>query len=279
MNAFVAVLVAFLLLAALIVADPGRSMAIATDAIAASPKVLSLERARHLMHTVRSKSSIIVVFHIGAVGQWRDIVREQIDLLRSSSIQISQIYVGANGPDVAEVPAITETWGLPVTLMSQVNQPKAGENHTINDLQRLAHSLDDNVYVLYMHTKGVTAVHPQQALWRRYMGDAVITNASVCTELLDRGYETVGATLLYQTVAPWSRPFYSGNFWWSTAKHLKVLRPIRDLKDRYQAEWWLLGVLERGRHAGLGRRWHPVPLPHFSRYFDEPVDVSVVTVF
>ena len=35
-------------------------------------------------------------------------------------------------------------------------------------------------------------------------------------------------------------PFFGGNFWWATVKHLRRLGPSR-YKDRYDAEMWVGG--------------------------------------
>lgn len=273
-----------LILVAMVAADPARSMDVAVNAFAANPREATLAQTRSASRPLREPASLVVVYHIGTVGQWRQIVQEQIEALQASSIwfRIARVYVGANGPEAAGIPDLAAQWGLPVTMLTLEASQPFYENTTINDLQKLSKGLHEDTYVLYLHSKGVTATSQQQADWRRYMMGAVVDNAELCIDLLNRGYETVGPCLLHSESflnRGYHRGhYYSGNFWWSTANHLKLLKPIGNVRDRYQAEWWVLSLIDTGRHVGLGRRWFPAPVEPFVSFFKDPCDVSTLTI-
>lgn len=206
---------------------------------------------------VRTPPQIVLVLHIGCVGRWREIASEQIAQVKASGLAalLSCVHVGANGPGCKNlVPNESETWGLtvPIHFFTMEEALPHYENDTINDLQKLAKQLDPNDYVLYLHTKGVTAKAPMQHNWRKYMMHHVVDHHELCIQLLNRGLNTVGANVRDPLN---HKAHYSGNFWWATAGHLQSLEHIQDLRDRFKAEFWVLSKRTPNAHAALGRSW------------------------
>jgi len=102
------------------------------------------------------------------------------------------------------------------------------------ELMNIFSKLYPNVKVLYLHTKGITHSNSSNvADWRRLMTYFLIEKSNICIEKLN-SYDAVGCN--YQ-----NKPFkhFSGNFWWANTNYLKTLE-IDKLKDRHDAEWWVL---------------------------------------
>ena len=118
------------------------------------------------------------------------------------------------------------------------------ENHTINQL--LEYSKQNDCFILYIHSKGVTNVSPNQTYWRDFMMDYVVYLWKVCTDILQRGFHTVGVNKKY------IKKYYAGNFWWADANYLKILEYVDHLQDRMNAERKLLENLEKNNHINLG---------------------------
>ena len=98
---------------------------------------------------------------------------------------------------------------------------------------------DGGTHFLYLHTKGVSYTQQYQQIedWRDMMMFHLVQRHRSCFHLLQSGeFDVVG--LNYKTHP---RRMLSGNFWWSTARHLARLPELRyEGCGKYEAELWLL---------------------------------------
>jgi GR25 family glycosyltransferase involved in LPS biosynthesis len=97
-------------------------------------------------------------------------------------------------------------------------------------------ALNDDVKILYLHTKGIsynpnTQIYTNIQAWIAYMLHFLLD--SKCLPLLDE-CDTLGCNY-YE--GPYKH--YSGNFWWIQSKYLATLNLDR-LVSRADAEWWCL---------------------------------------
>ena len=97
-------------------------------------------------------------------------------------------------------------------------------------------ALNDDVKILYLHTKGIsynpnTQIYTNIQAWIAYMLHFLLD--SKCLTLLDE-YDTLGCNY-YE--GPYKH--YSGNFWWIASKYLATLNLDR-LVSKGDAEWWCL---------------------------------------
>ena len=97
-------------------------------------------------------------------------------------------------------------------------------------------ALNDDVKILYLHTKGIsynpnTQIYTNIQAWIAYMLHFLLD--SKCLPLLDE-YDTLGCNY-YE--GPYKH--YSGNFWWIASKYLATLNLDR-LVSKGDAEWWCL---------------------------------------
>ena len=98
-----------------------------------------------------------------------------------------------------------------IKLVYLVKNKKEYEIPTINKLNEFCKKTNDEYYVLYIHSKGVTRLRSNdndkytcQHYWRKFMNYWNITKHNICIDQLDKGYYTVGINCF--------KDHYSGNF-------------------------------------------------------------------
>jgi len=101
------------------------------------------------------------------------------------------------------------------------------------------HYADKNAQILYLHTKGVSyrGLYPQIEDWRDMMLYFLVDKYPSCYHLL-RSEEIDAIGVNYKSMPC---HMFSGNFWWSTARHIARL-PNLDyaVTGKYESECWLL---------------------------------------
>jgi hypothetical protein len=118
---------------------------------------------------------------------------------------------------------------------------------TLMELKKDADESSDDYNIWYAHTKGASNCRPdvdnriQNNIrdWRENMAYFIIGDHKKCTEILNQGADVVG-TLKW--VDPVSKiPFFMGNWWWASSRHIKSLPPLA-IDDR-KTEGWLGGQM------------------------------------
>lgn len=102
------------------------------------------------------------------------------------------------------------------------------ESTTMQHIQNLVHSTDDEFYVLYISHKGVSHPPGGHQNWRRFMQYWNIEKWNECVEKLDQGYDTCGAAFLFEE--PYA-PFYAGNFFWAKSSYLRKCKKLKSPPD------------------------------------------------
>jgi len=163
-----------------------------------------------------------VFWHVAAMGNWREVCREQLALAERSGFREMTVGFLGSPAERAELEAMAPA---PVRL----NVAFSGEDLKRYEWPTLrllaAWCRDHEGPVLYWHTKGVS--NPDDArkrLWRELME----------RELVAKWRERVGSLQAFDVVGvDWmdgGLPHFSGNFWISTARHIRSLVEI----DAYQ---------------------------------------------
>ena len=188
---------------------------------------------------------IRVYYHVAQMGDWREVVTEQLASLGRSGLYgaLTHLFLGV----VGDQPAIPS---LPPKARIIVREADLGlgEVPTLQSLHD--HSQVEDFTVLYMHTKGVS-FHEQgydraaMAAWRRYMEHFCIGRWKECVARLDT-HDAVGCECMASSIPK----FFRGNFWWSKSPYLRTLSPVskivlppspngREREYRRKAEFWL----------------------------------------
>jgi hypothetical protein len=168
---------------------------------------------------------IAIFYHIGQMGLGAFIYQQQLHRLYSSGLvdAASHIYFGVNGDN--------ELFNVPEKATTKVNQNWKEETETLIALKDFAYENPDHK-ILYFHTKGVSKGTLIANAWRLMMEYFVIDKWKQCVNMLDE-YDCVGANLNPVGLTLWgngetTEPVpgtynYTGNFWWSNAKHIQTL--------------------------------------------------------
>jgi hypothetical protein len=184
---------------------------------------------------------ISVVYHCYLVGDWKEIVNEQLNRLKSSglydSADIIEVTVNLDKTDKSEFENVLSNYPkLNVEYFTDNNAEYPG----IKKVRELG--LNHDTKIFYFHSKGVSNNYDdyynktisQEKIeniksWRECLEYFVIDKWVECVNLLNE-YDNVGVTC--------NNNWYWGNFWWSQSKHIKKTEPV-GLWGRWAYEDWL----------------------------------------
>lgn len=200
----------------------------------------------------KSKSKIVIFYHVCELGNWKEIVEEQLNLIKSSGLysKVESINIGFLGDKKSILTFCKDK----VKLVYHSDNKKEYEIGTINEILNFSKKKSEEYYILYIHTKGVTNrsqkknnIPNGQYYWRQFMNYWNITRHNICIEQLNLGYYTVGVNCFGN--------HYSGNFWWANSKYIKKLSKLKPKKDGgIQAEFWLLSKKQNKKSICLTQK-------------------------
>lgn len=213
---------------------------------------------------------MLVYFHVMAMNHVMSVIKSEVDTLYSSGLyaRADAIYVYLcfrkdQGKMRKLVRAFFGQQGTKFSIFTESAKPKIYERLT---LQAIPAMVRDKDKVLYIHSKGVSHTDAEEAadrvLWVDLMLHWLVNRYQLCLDMLDK-HDTVGVR--YMTLP---EPHYSGNFWWSTGKHLRAL-PL-PIGDAYlDPEMWVCKGADVGEiklpfeasHLVFPRRKEYVDLP------------------
>jgi len=180
-------------------------------------------------------SNIVVFFHIATINRYQLIVDEILEKIINSGLysEAKKIYVTILGDGHVCLPKLEK-----IEICYQSNNIAETETPTINLIKEYS---DNNIndYILYTHVKGVTSDLKNDCIndWRKYMSYFNIEKWKYCVDILKEN-DTCGVDLRVEPSL-----HYSGNFWWSTCKHISGLVRVNDrpiiLSERHKCEFWI----------------------------------------
>lgn len=169
---------------------------------------------------------IILYYHICELGNWKEIIKEQLDLIEKSEIPYHEIRIGFLGNVENIKPYLSDK----IKLVYTSENIKEYEIPTINKLIDYCKETQENNHILYIHSKGAMS---NANNWRRLMNNWLIENWKMNIDCLKDGYDTCGILKM--------KDHYRGNFWWVNSHFVKYhKRKINYYKNRLAAEFWLL---------------------------------------
>ena len=175
------------------------------------------------------------VYFICCIGNYLDIVKEQITKLISSELYENTekifCFICLVTDDIIN---LLNKYNKIVIISTSEN---LYEKYAINNMMSyLNNSNEKDYYVYYIHTKSVTRTEKCYTDWRLLCEHFTITKWYLNVKLLDR-FDCVGTNL-----KNFPSIHFSGNFWWSKSDHLKRLK---DIDDRYLSpEMFICSLLE-----------------------------------
>lgn len=222
-------------------------------------------------------SKYFIFYHIFFETNWEDIVLEQLLKLRTFGLlDKSQLKIGVvYGHNINKESNLEK---LHIILQEYYNyeilfvKPTGccGESDTLDVLSKFCVDINENVKILYLHTKGVTQYNTIRekpvAEWRRMMEYFLIENWSDCVSILDKDFDSCGIN--YQNHAANIKnnvtliKIYNGNFFWVNSNYITTLDNSILFEHRYSAENWLFSNTNHKAYSFLD-----VP-PIFDLYYN-----------
>ena len=165
------------------------------------------------------KIPIIIYYHIAEIGNWENIVNEQLALIKKSGLykKCDEIRIGFLGNKKNIFKFINDK----IKLVYHSNNIKEYEHPTINSLLKFSKKSKKKCYILYIHNKGssnkICNNINGQNYWRQLMNYWMIEQHNKCIHYLNGKFLTCGIN------KDINNTHYSGNFWWANSKYIKNL--------------------------------------------------------
>ena len=183
------------------------------------------------------EEKIEIVYHIATMGNWKEIVQEQIDTFAKSGLgdACDRMTVTVVGNQIEEVYPLFSCLKFyqKVKIIHSSEDFHQYEFPGIEAVRQIALQ-DPNARILYVHSKGVThygkpSEQPSR-FWRRYMEYFVIERWEDCINALVEA-DICGVDWTQSTSG---LPFYAGNFWWAKGEY--VLTCKLNYNNRFDCE-------------------------------------------
>lgn len=185
---------------------------------------------------------IVIVYHTYLVGNWKEVVKGQLDRLFNSGVYdvADKIYMTVNKENTPEeevLKLINEYSKIEIEFFEK----NYAEYPGIKKVKEIGDTFD-NAKILYFHSKGVsnnykvfnTKEVSEEKIenvksWKECMEYFVIDKWKECIELLNE-YDNVGMSC--------NGGWYWGNFWWTKSEHVKKAEEVQ-IWGRWDYEAWL----------------------------------------
>lgn len=158
--------------------------------------------------------SILGIYHIGCIGNYKEVIKEQLTLLHKKSLYKTLknlvIFLSKN-----EFQEEIKHFDPEKKFIFHYYPIKERENYTINHFRK--YITKDIRKVFYFHTKGVSRQESIFHTRRKILNYYILEHYDLCLELLEK-YDAIGCSL-YQ----YPQIHFSGNFWWTKTSYLESL--------------------------------------------------------
>ena len=186
---------------------------------------------------------------------WDEIVSEQLERLHSSGLlKVSQLKIGVvygyginKEENTKKLESILNNFYNYEIIFIEPNGC-CGESITLKEMSNFSKKTNENLKILYFHTKGITQFNTERENpvreWRRMMEYFLIDNWENCVNKLNEGYDCCGIN--YQNHAANVKnemkliQIFNGNFFWTNSNYVKKLDDSILFEHRYSSENWIL---------------------------------------
>ena len=175
---------------------------------------------------------IDVYYHICALGNWKEIVEYQFEVIVKSGLlaACNHIFIGFLGDNVSDINFLSNR-SSKIKVFAFSNYKEHCERLTLNAMRENVIREKENKKIFYLHSKGVTREIDEVKLWTDIMMYFLVEKFETCVKLLNIG-DTVGVNAindgnLHHKIDNENHCLcYSGNFWWTTSSHIRKLPKI-----------------------------------------------------
>lgn len=231
---------------------------------------LLVKRKKHSKNPI----PIYGFFHICMINNWREVVEEQLQLMKRSGLydRLLTLYCGIVGTqDTSFLDKYSK-----IKILYKDSQIARFEFLTLEHLQNFCKTdASDDSKIFYIHTKGISKKGKPDPIsaemssylsdWRNYLNYYILERYEECVRQLNyadivgvnwRGLGT--GTAIYGGVTN----HFSGNFWWARAEYIKRLGRIDEgPHGRCEAEFWV------GKYRGKAISLFQTDVDHYRNLF------------
>jgi len=185
-----------------------------------------------------------IFFHVYLKNDFSHILLGKFKKLKSSGLydRANKIYLTLFGDIEKHQEFLSDLNDLYRKIEYAViaNKEFHNEADTLNFMLKKAELCENNTPMLYLHTKGVSHIHPVMkkniGAWTRYLDLYTINKWEVCIEGI-KDNDVAGG--LYESSDP---KHFSGNFFWANSEYIKSLPRLNKYNiDSYnRGEFWIL---------------------------------------
>ena len=194
------------------------------------------------------------VYYICCIGNYEEVVKEQLTLLETSGLFEKTIklicFICNYGQEQYLNKSFNELFDkFRSKIEFVVTDKNLYEKYAINSYKK--YITHDEYYIYYFHTKGVSKSHiPQFQSQRKMLNFYTITKHEICLRIL-QNYDVVGA-VLYKL----PKRHFAGNFWWSKSENTNKLG---DVGNNYLAPEMYICANPSTKCVGLTNKTNKYP--------------------
>lgn len=197
----------------------------------------------------------IVVYHVAGMGDWKEVVDEQLQLLQSVGLT-TDIRITYLGKEYDWLESRLKFFEIEAEIVA--NDPNLNHCETLAmmEVDRIAKEENSDRPILYMHTKGVSNPgNVSKRAWRHLMEAWVIRRWRVNVTHLKQ-YDAIGVNWIQG-----GPQHFSGTFWIATSDWIRRLPIFKDYHiasglHRYTCELWI-GAAQWCKALSLGCKDEP----------------------
>jgi Methyltransferase domain len=163
------------------------------------------------------RTSVRVFYHLACTGNWRQVLHEQMGLLREAGFSRVSLTVLGDEEDLRDARSICDELDLTIDILFQASQLTLFETPTLLAIEEYAAANEG--HVLYLHSKGVSnPADETKVQWRQLMMLELVEKWE--RRMLELPYyDAIGVN--WREMPPVSH--FSGNFWYASTKYLRTL--------------------------------------------------------
>lgn len=187
-----------------------------------------------------------VVYHIAAMGNWHEVIREQFFLLRRCGLAAALEEIG----DTVSITHVGDHLGviieeagkqdIPITIVRSDCNLSHYETFAMIEIERLAKIENIQRPILYFHTKGVSNPGDwSKQMWRKAMNHWVVEKWRENVDILEGGRDAAGMNWWQH-----GEQHFSGTFWMARPDWIRKLPEFVSYHHskglvRYSCELWI----------------------------------------
>ncbi len=178
------------------------------------------------------RDNLKVFYHLACMGNWMDIYQEQITHLKSNGFQKISLTILGNKKDIFIANDLLKELDFQYNVLFTAPELTHFEKPALMAIENYAKQ--NNGYVLYLHSKGVSAPSNDiKTKWRRLMMRELVENWERCVmQLLN--YDVIGVNWRDMDDAS----HYSGNFWFASTSYIRQLEDFNHYYENPRYKIW-----------------------------------------